>query len=162
MAANIAPGLNRRFSAERFGVIPRNVWEEERERARSLERPCDDFTAYGSDLDAKAIEIAKVNAERAGVADKISFKVADVAKFSPETERATLICNQPYGERLLDLKECEANYNTMGKVFEQKKGWSYSIISPDEEFEKAFGRKADKRRKLYNGMIKCQLFMYYK
>ena len=114
------------------------------------------------DIDAKAIEIAKVNAQRAGVADKIQFKVADVSKFSPETERGTLICNPPYGERLLDITECEAIYKMMGKAFEQKKGWSYSIISPDEEFEKAFGRKADKRRKLYNGMIKCQLFMYYK
>ena len=162
MAANMAPGINRRFSAERFDVIPRNVWEEERERARSLVRPCDDFMAYGSDIDAKAIEIARVNAERAGVSSKIQFKVADVSKFSPETERGTLICNPPYGERLLDLSECEAIYKMMGKAFEQKKGWSYSIISPDEEFEKAFGRKADKRRKLYNGMIKCQLFMYFK
>ncbi len=162
MAANIAPGLGRSFSAERFGVINRNVWSEERERARSLVQPCDDFMAFGSDIDAKAIEIAKINAERAGVADKISFKVADIAKFKPETERGTLICNPPYGERLLDITECEKIYKVMGNVFEQKKGWSYSIISPDEEFEKVFGRKADKRRKLYNGMIKCQLFMYYK
>ena len=162
MAANMAPGINRRFSAERFGVINRNVWEEERERAKSLVRPIDDFMAYGSDIDKRALELAKVNAERAGVGSKIHFKVADVASFRPETERGTLICNPPYGERLLSLNECEEIYKSMGKAFEQKKGWSYSIISPDEEFEKAFGRKADKRRKLYNGMIKCQLFMYYK
>lgn len=67
-----------------------------------------------------------------------------------------------YGERLLDMSECEKIYRAMGKVFERRHGWSYSIISPDEEFETAFGRKADKRRKLYNGMIKCQLFMYFK
>lgn len=162
MAANMAPGINRRFSAERFGVINRNVWDEERERARSVVRPIDDFMAYGSDIDKRAIELAKVNAERAGVGSKIQFKVADVASFKPETERGTLICNPPYGERLLSLNECEEIYKSMGRAFEQKKGWSYSIISPDEEFEKAFGRKADKRRKLYNGMIKCQLFMYYK
>ena len=162
MAANIAPGINRRFSAERFGVIPRNVWEEERERAKSLVREPNDFEAFGSDIDAKAIEIAKVNAQRAGVTDLVNFSVADVKKFAPESERGTLICNPPYGERLLDITECEAIYKDMGRVFEKKHGWSYSIISPDEEFEKAFGRKADKRRKLYNGMIKCQLFMYYK
>ncbi len=162
LAANIAPGINRSFSAERFGVIPRNVWNEERERARSLVHACDDFAAFGSDIDAKAVEIAKINAERAGVADKISFKTADIADFSPATERGTVICNPPYGERLLDITECEAIYKTMGKVFRQQKGWSYSVISPDEEFEKAFGRKADKRRKLYNGMIKCQLYMYFK
>ena len=162
MAANIAPGINRRFSAERFGVIDRAVWEQERERARSLERPCDDFEAFGSDIDPKAIEIAKINAKRAGVDGKINFNVADVSDFKPQTDRGTLICNPPYGERLLDLTECEKLYKIMGGIFERKKGWSYSIISPDEEFEKAFGRKADKRRKLYNGMIKCQLFMYYK
>ncbi len=162
MAANIAPGVNRSFSAERFGVIPRNVWAEERERARSLVRECNDFEAFGSDIDPKAIEIAKINAQRAGVSDKVNFSVADVKKFAPKSEKGTLICNPPYGERLLDLNECEAIYRDMGKVFEKKHGWSYSIISPDEEFETAFGRKADKRRKLYNGMIKCQLFMYYK
>ncbi len=162
MAANVAPGLNRRFSAERFGVIPRNVWDEERERARSLERPCDDFEGFGSDIDPKALEIAKINAHRAGVASKLSSNVCDVADFNPLTEKGTLICNPPYGERLLELSECEKIYAAMGKAFEQKHGWSYSIISPDEEFEKAFGRKADKRRKLYNGMIKCQLYMYFK
>lgn len=162
MAANIAPGINRSFSAERFGVIPRNVWTEERERARSLIRECNDFEAFGSDIDPKAIEIAKVNAQRAGVSDKVNFSVSDVKRFSPKSEKGTLICNPPYGERLLDLNECEAIYREMGRVFEKKHGWSYSIISPDEEFEAAFGRKADKRRKLYNGMIKCQLFMYYK
>lgn len=162
MAANIAPGVNRSFSAERFGVIPRNVWAEERERARSLVRECNDFEAFGSDIDPKAIEIAKINAQRAGISDKVNFSVADMKKFAPKSEKGTLICNPPYGERLLDLNECEAIYRDMGKVFEKKHGWSYSIISPDEEFETAFGRKADKRRKLYNGMIKCQLFMYYK
>lgn len=162
MAANIAPGVNRSFSAERFDQIPRKVWAEERERAKSLVREINDFEAFGSDIDPKAIEIAKVNAQRAGVADKINFSVADVKNFKPQSERGTLICNPPYGERLLDLSECEEIYRVMGKVFEQKHGWSYSIISPDEEFEKAFGRKADKRRKLYNGMIKCQLYMYFK
>lgn len=162
MAANIAPGVNRSFSAERFDVIPRNVWDEERERARSLVTECADFEAFGSDIDASAIEMARMNAHRAGVGDRIKFSVADVKDFAPSSEKGTLICNPPYGERLLELSECEEIYKQMGKVFERKHGWSYSIISPDEEFEKAFGRKADKRRKLYNGMIKCQLYMYFK
>ena len=114
------------------------------------------------DIDPKALEIAKINAHRAGVGDKLSFSLCDVADFRPMTEKGTLICNPPYGERLLELSECEKIYAAMGKAFERKHGWSYSIISPDEEFEKAFGRKADKRRKLYNGMIKCQLYMYFK
>ena len=93
---------------------------------------------------------------------KISFTVADLKDFSPSTEKGTLICNPPYGERLLDFEQCKKIYATMGRVFEKKHGWSYGIISPDEEFEASFGRKADKRRKLYNGMIKCQFYMYFK
>ncbi|MBR6939948.1 MAG: class I SAM-dependent RNA methyltransferase [Clostridia bacterium] len=162
MARNIAPGINRNFSAERFDVIDRKVWDEERERARSLERECHDFAAFGSDIDASSIETAKINAQRAGVADLIDFRVADVRNFKAETERGTLICNPPYGERMLDIEQCEMLYKEMGRVFERKHGWSYSVICPDEEFETAFGRKADKRRKLYNGMIKCQVYMYFK
>lgn len=162
IARNIAPGINRHFSAERFDVIPRGVWSEERERAKSLEREAHDFEAFGSDIDSASIEIAKANAQRAGVDGLIDFRVADVRNFSPATERGTLICNPPYGERMLDLSECEALYKDMGKAFEKRHGWSYTVISPDEEFETAFGRKADKRRKLYNGMIKCQAYMYFK
>ncbi len=162
MAKNIAPGINRNFSAERFDVIPREVWSAEREAARSLERECNDFRAFGSDIDGRAIEIAAANASRAGVADLVMLARADVRSFRPSTERGTLITNPPYGERMMSLEECENLYRDMGRVFERRQGWSYTIISPDEEFETAFGRKADKRRKLYNGMIKCQAYMYFK
>lgn len=161
-AANKAPGLNRSFAAERFGFIPGKVWKEERERAKSLERAADEFEAFGSDIDPKAVEIAEANARRAGVGDKIKFRTAALENFSASASAGTLICNPPYGKRTLDVSKCSGLYKTMGKVFERKKGWSYGIITPDEEFEKAFGRKADKRRKLYNGMIKCQFYMYYK
>lgn len=162
LASNTAPGINRGFSAERWDVIDRSVWQQERERAREAAVPIQDFEAFGSDIDPAAVAIAEQNAKRAGFEGKIHLRVADVADFAPSSEKGTLICNPPYGERLLDTQHCEAIYNTMGRVFEKRHGWSYSIISPDEEFEAAFGRKADKRRKLYNGMIKCQLFMYFK
>ena len=99
---------------------------------------------------------------QAGVADKIKVSVADLRNFKGETEKGTLICNPPYGERLLDLKQAEDLYKLMGKVFPQQKGWAYNVICPSEDFEIFFGRKADKRRKLYNGMIKCQFYMYFK
>jgi len=162
MAMNIAPGVNRNFSAERWQVIPQKVWTEERERARSLVKRDVDFFGYGSDIDLNAIEIAKENAKRAGVEDKLNFEVCDLKNFAPKTDRGTLICNPPYGERLLDIEEARKLYKIMGQKFPQQRGWSYTIISPSEEFETDFGRKADKRRKLYNGMIKCQVFMYYK
>ena len=162
MANNIAPGVNRHFSAERWRNIDENVWKEERERARSLVKSESKFVAYGSDIDEKTLEIAKANAKRAGVENYITFEKRDVRDFRPLTEKGTVICNPPYGERLLDLQEAEKIYKIMGERFLQKRGWAYYIISPCEDFEVFYGKKADKRRKLYNGMIKCQLYMYYK
>ena len=162
MALNMAPGVNRHFLAERWKNIDEKVWQTERERARSLVKTESQFMAFGSDIDEKSLEIAKANAQRAGVDKYITFEKRDVRNFAPQTERGTLICNPPYGERLLELKDAEALYKEMGERFLQKRGWSYSIICPSEDFEIFFGRKADKRRKLYNGMIKCQLYMYFK
>lgn len=162
MAMNIAPGLNRNFSCDRWDQLDRSIWKTEKERARDLEKRDCDFFAIGSDISPESVELAKLNAEQAGVGDKVRFSVSDVRNFKGETEKGTLICNPPYGERLLDIEEASRLYSVMGKVFERKHGWSYTIISPSETFEQDFGRRADKRRKLYNGMIKCQVYMYFK
>lgn len=162
MAMNIAPGLKRNFSCDRWEQLDRSIWSVEKERAKDLEKRECDFVAIGSDIDEQAIEVAKINAVQAGVSDKIRFSVRDVKDFAGETEKGTLICNPPYGERLLDAGDARQLYATMGKVFERKHGWSYTVISPSETFEQDFGRRADKRRKLYNGMIKCQAYMYFK
>ncbi len=162
LANNMAPGINRHYTAERWTNLPESIWTEERERARSLALTESQFVGYGSDIDERSLELARENAKRAGVDKLITFEKCDVRDFTPKTDRGTLICNPPYGERLLDLKQAEDLYKSMGKSFKQQKGWSYSIISPSEDFEIFFGRKADKRRKLYNGMIKCQLYMYFK
>lgn len=161
-AHNIAPGLNRHFAAERFDVLPQDIWLKERERARSLEKVDTDFRGFGSDIDPEAVALAKENAARLKIGEKLFFEKRDIKDFKKQSERGTVICNPPYGERLLDLKAAEELYKTMGKVFDKQHGWSYYVITPDEEFENCFGRKADKRRKLYNGMIKCQLYMYFK
>ncbi|MBE6802812.1 MAG: class I SAM-dependent RNA methyltransferase [Ruminococcaceae bacterium] len=161
-AHNIAPGLNRNFAAERFDVLPKNIWKEERERAISLEKVDTDFVGYGSDIDEQAIKIAMENASRLPIGKKLHFEKRDIKDFRKYSERGTVICNPPYGERLLDLQEAENLYRQMGKVFDRQHGWSYYVITPDEEFENCFGRKADKSRKLYNGMIKCRLYMYFK
>lgn len=161
-ALNIAPGLRRSFIAERFENIDSAVWQQERQRATDLVVKDADFMAYGSDIDFHSLEIAKENARRAGVSMKIDLCKRDLKDFQRKSEKGTVICNPPYGERMLDIERAEDIYRTMGKIFTQQKGWAYYIISPDESFENCFGRKADKRRKLYNGMIKCQLYMYYK
>ncbi len=162
LADNIAPGLNRGFDLDRWGMIPDSVWKSEKERCQDLVKTDTDFTAFGSDIDEKSVELSLINASRAGVDKKINVSVSDIKRFNPTTERGTLVTNPPYGERMLDIKEAEKIYRIMGEKFVQKRGWSYGIISPDEEFEKCFGRKADKRRKLYNGMLKCQYYMYFK
>ena len=160
-AYRIPPGVRRRFAAEEWDCLPGSVWAEERSRALDGIRKGLDFSALGYDTDPEAVLLTKENAVKAGVGKKLAATRQDIRDFSPEAERAVVLVNPPYGERLLELREAEALYREMGRVFPRREGYSYYIISPHENFEQLFGRKADKRRKLYNGMIKCQLFMYY-
>ncbi|MBP1581293.1 MAG: class I SAM-dependent RNA methyltransferase [Oscillospiraceae bacterium] len=161
-AMKIAPGLRRHFTAEKWNLIPQKIWQEERQRAFDLIDRSATFEAYGSDIDPEAVELTKANAQKAGVAARIHVEQRDVKDFAMKEGKGVLICNPPYGERLLDMKEAQKIYRTMGKVFVPREKDRFYIISPDEKFEVYFGRKADKRRKLYNGMIKCQLFSYQK
>ena len=162
MAKSIAPGLRRFFAAERFGFLEDKIWQEERTRAQDLIRPTVDFEAQGFDIDPEAIELTLANAKKAGVERYVKASVADIKNFTPPKERSLTITNPPYGERLLDVKTAEELYTVMGQRFIQGDGQKYYVISPHDMFEDFFGKKADKRRKLYNGMIKCQLFMYFK
>jgi len=162
MARGIAPGLKRNFAAERWAQIPREVWQQERERAQDLVSPAPQFQAFGYDIDPAMLNLARENAKRAGVADCTTFTQANVKDFAFPTERGTLITNPPYGERLGDQAQAEQLIAQMGKLFVLKKGWSYTLLSSSETFEDTFGRRADARRKLYNGMMKCNAFMYYK
>ena len=107
------------------------------------------------------MELTLANAKKAGVIAQIRASRRDIREFSAPGDRGYVICNPPYGERLLDTRQAEELYRVMGKVFVPKPKWSYSIISPDTTFEECFGRPADRRRKLYNGMIPCQLYLYY-
>ncbi len=161
-ALNIAPGIHRKFSAENFAQIPATVWAQERTRAMDLIDFDCSFQAFGSDIDPATIDIAKENARRAGVDKRITFEVKDIKDWEKQSDRGTVIVNPPYGERLLEQKEAENLYKILGQKFVKERGWAYNVICPTEDFEAIFGRKADKRRKLYNGMIKCQYYMYFK
>ncbi len=161
-AMKIFPGAERSFAAENWACIPKELWDKERSDARALRITDCNFKATGFDIDPVSLKIAKSNATKAGVADRITFIQQDVKDFIPSEERGTLITNPPYGERMLSINEAEELYYTLGRRFKKKQGWSYAIITPDDDFEKCFGREADKRRKLYNGMLKCQLYMYFK
>lgn len=162
LALNIAPGIRRHFAAEKWGFIDSKIWNTERERAHDVIKRDASFTATGFDIDNNAVELTLENARKAGIAKKVTAFQRDIKNFEMPTEYGCVVCNPPYGERLLDIKSAQELYRVMGKVFEKQRGWGYTIISPDEDFEQCFGRTADKRRKVYNGMIRCQVYMYYK
>ena len=162
LARNMAPGLTRHFSAERWGCFDSGVWQRERARALDLAQKEIPFEARGADIDPSAVALANANAAKAGVAACVQAVQGDICAFERQTSRGVVITNPPYGERLLDIRQAERLYGVMGEVFEPARGWRYCVISPHEEFERLFGRRADKRRKLYNGMIRCQLYLYYK
>lgn len=161
-AMGIAPGIKRYFACERWHCVPDEVFEQERELAKSKQRDDCDFCAEGSDIDELALNTARHNAELAGVGDRIKFYNRNIKNFELSDGYQTVITNPPYGERLLDIKEAEELYRIMGQKFKRLDKKSYTIITPDDDFEKIFGRKADKRRKMYNGTLRCQVYMYYK
>ena len=160
-ALNRAPGLYRSFAAENWSFMDPALWQQARAAAIAAEYR-GDYHIYASDLDPRAIQIARENAVRAGVDHLISFSVADACTFSRETERGVIVTNPPYGERLLDQKQAEELYQRFGAALSRLQNWSLYLLSSHTEFERCFGKTADKKRKLYNGMIKCDLFMYYK
>ena len=162
MATKRAPGLNRFFAAERFSFLDKKIWQEERMRAQDNILHNVDFKAVGFDIDASCVELTLENAKKAGVEKYVKASIGDIKDFKTPDERLLVITNPPYGERLLDIKAAEELYKIMGEQFDMKAGKKYFVISPHDEFEKIFGKTADKRRKLYNGMIKCQLFMYFR
>ncbi len=169
-ALNIAPGIARSFVSESWELLPMQIWEKERQLAREDVRSKVDFIAVGSDIDEEALCIARENAEKAGVADYVTFEKRDLREFDlsvpkdmdsvEQKNKMIVVCNPPYGERLLDITEAEELYTVMGERFVKTDCASYHIICPDDEFERFFKRRADKRRKLYNGMISCCLYQY--
>ena len=161
IALNRAPGLDRSFSAMRWGFVDGRVWDEAREEARAKEFR-GQYRIVGSDIDPQALQLAKENAARAGVADIVRFELADATKFDRPTERGVIVTNPPYGERIGEKAEAEELYRAFGKAWRRNPNWRLYLLSSHTEFERCFGREADKKRKLYNGMIKCDLFMYYK
>ena len=161
IALNRAPGLARGFSAMRWDIISGHVWDEAKEEARDKEYR-GSYSIVGSDIDSKALSLAKENAARAGVADIVRFETADATKFDRPTERGVIVTNPPYGERIGEKGEAEALYRAFGAAWRKCPNWQLYLLSSHTEFERCFGVEADRKRKLYNGMIKCDLFMYYK
>ncbi len=162
MAENVAPGLRRRFAGESYPFLPPAVWKREREAARAARTPAPDFSAAGYDIDPSAVELTFANANAAGVGDKVAASVRDFAEFIPPEERFTLVTNPPYGERMLDPAAAADLSRLMGEKFARRPGAKYFILSADPDFEEHFSRPADRRRKLYNGMLPTALYSYFR
>ena len=162
IAKNRAPGLDRSFSAQKWGFVPASAWMEAADEAMDKEFD-GEYDIWGGDIDPKAVAIARSNAEKAGVEDLVRFEVADALSFHREEPYGKLVTNPPYGERIMEKKEAEDLYRGFGKAFRAlPDGWTLSLLSSHTEFERTFGRNADRKRKLYNGMLKCDLFLYGK
>ncbi len=161
IACNIAPGLGRRFAAEEWPGFPRAVWKAAREEARSAERKDVDLRIEASDRDARIIETARRNAERAGVGPRIGFHCAELDGFKPAGAFGCMVCNPPYGERLGEAREVETLYRAMGRLFARLDTWSLFVLTAYEGFQKLFGAPATKNRKLYNGNLRCWFYQYF-
>ena len=159
-ARNRAPGLGRSFAAEGWKSIPGALWAEERALAREKEYH-GEYRIFASDIDPGALAVARENAVKAGVAEDIVFSRADARQLTLPEEKGVLITNPPYGDRLMDTREAELLARSVGKGWRGSRDWRIYVLTSDLDFEKNFGRRASKRRKLYNGMIQCQLYMYF-
>ena len=159
IAKNRAPGLKRHFAAEAFDWLEKDVWEQVRAEARDKEFK-GNYRILGSDNDPKCVSLSMANARKAGVADCITFKDGDATKMSLPTDSGILICNPPYGQRMLEQQSAQRLYSALGRHLKYADGWKKYIITSEPEFEHYFGRRANKKRKLYNGMIKCDYYMY--
>ena len=160
IARNRAPGLTRRFAAERWDCCGEGIFKEARAAAKAREFH-GDYTIIGSDIDPQAIALAKANAQKAGVEHIVRFERADA--LTRDYSGGGILCaNPPYGERMLEQQEARRLVQGFGKRVARLPDWAMYIISSDEGFEPAFGRRADKKRKLYNGMLKSYLHMYQK
>jgi len=162
IAKNRAPGLNRSFAAQSWDRLDRKIWLDAAEEAMDKEFR-GDYEIWGGDIDPEAVEIARHNAEIAEVDDVVRFEVADATRFHWGGQYGRVVTNPPYGERLLERQEAEALYRAFGKAMDKfPDSWRIAVLSSHTEFERCFGRVADRKRKLYNGMLKCDLFLYGK
>jgi putative N6-adenine-specific DNA methylase len=160
LALNMAPGRHRRFAASDWALVGDKAWREAIDEADSLARPDREVRIYGSDLDGEVLKLARQALDTAGLTGKVFFEKKAMADFRSKIKYGFMISNPPYGERIGERKETEALYRAMGEKAKELEGWGWYILTAHQDFETFFGRPADKRRKLYNGNIRCDLYQY--
>jgi putative N6-adenine-specific DNA methylase len=158
---NIAPGLKREFVSQKWPNIPEGLWKKTKEEAFSLIKADKELRIHGSDINDEAMELARHHAKEAGVDSYIHLQRLDIQDINSRYKYGCIITNPPYGERLGEMREVEQLYKKMGQKFKAFDTWSYYVITSHPEFEKVFGRRADKKRKLYNGRILCNYYQFF-
>lgn len=160
---NIAPGLHREFTGQKWQLINEDsqIWDQIRQEARQAINHEIELDILASDIDNRMIEIARDNAQKAGVADSITFKQMQLKDYRPRKDYGILISNPPYGDRMLSVDEVHQIYKDMGDLYRQMPTWSKYILSSDESFEEHYGQKASKKRKLYNGALKVDYYQFW-
>lgn len=161
MMSGHAPGLNRSFAAEEFYDIPQKIWSDAREEAESFKKDTK-FEVYASDIDPKMVNLARANIKRANMGAYIKCFERDATAIVKAERRATIVCNPPYGERLFSESEVAELYRSMGNCFAKLAPWQIYILTSVPDFEHLYGRRADKVRTLYNGMLRCGFYQYFK
>jgi len=159
IAKNRAPGLTRSFAAQEYPWISREAWKNAREEARDREFK-GQYRILGSDSDPACVSLSFANAKNAGVSDCVTFKDGDATKMSLPAEEGILVCNPPYGERMMEQQSAQRLYSALGRHLKYANNWKKFIITSEPEFEHYFGKRADKKRKFYNGKIKCDYYMF--
>ena len=160
IARNRAPGLNRSFSAQKWSWLDKKLWMSAADEAEDREFD-GEYEIWGGDIDPEAVALAKHNAQLAEVEDIVRFDMDDATRFHWGGLYGRVVTNPPYGERVMERKEAEELYRAFGRAWDKlPEGWKLYLLSSHTEFERTFGKRADKKRKLYNGMLKCDLFMY--
>ena len=159
IAKNRAPGLNRHFAAEEFPFIPKEVWQIAKTEAKDKEFN-GKYQILGSDSDPQCVSLSFANARKAGVADIVTFRDGDATKMDLPAQEGILICNPPYGERMMEQHSAQRLYSALGRHLKFANNWKKFVITSEPEFEHYFGKRADKKRKFYNGKIKCDYYMF--
>ena len=162
VAKNRAPGLARTFSSQKWNNVTSRMWLDASSEA--IDKEFDgQYEIWGGDIDPKAVAMARNNARLADVDDIVTFDIANAGDFHRDTQYGRIVTNPPYGERIMERSEAEALYQMFGQTWRgMPDGWRLHLLSSHTEFERTFDHQADKKRKLYNGMLKCDLFMYGK
>ncbi len=159
IAKNRAPGLNRSFAAQEYPFLPETVWKQAREESKDKEFS-GKYRILGADNDPSCVSLSFANARKAGVSDCVTFQDGDATKMDLPAAEGILVSNPPYGQRMMEINSAQRLYSALGRHLKYANGWKKYIITSEPEFEHWFGKRADKKRKFYNGKIKCDLYMF--